>query len=164
MPCRSERLIQEQIRWVCSQTLFRVMSWKCRRNGTREMVGCVLCALSAVVNWHHVEKKICISASVMQSTSELSSGKRSIGSSKVSIIHWELGEVCSDCVILLTKIQNTGCRKDEKCKDCIYFFFNQSIFCWGNIQFQTRSNQYQIKSWHYYSVTCWSGEVSFDCK
>lgn len=51
----------------------------------------------------------------MRSTSDLSSGKRSMGSSNsTSHAKSERREVCSDCSTLLPMIQSIDCRKYEK--------------------------------------------------
>lgn len=98
----------------------------------------------------------------MRSISDLSSGKRSVGSSNsTSHTKSERREVCTDCATLLTMIQSIDCRKYEKHENHVsYKIKKKNIFFWENIQFQTWSNQYQIKRQHYFSVTCCSGQLS----
>lgn len=101
----------------------------------------------------------------MQSASDLSSGKRSMGSSKDMMprTNSELREVSNDCATLLPMIQGTDCRKyDEKHENhVLYKIRNRKIisFYWENIQLQTWSIQYQIILWHYFSVPCCSGQA-----
>lgn len=94
----------------------------------------------------------------MQGASDLSSCKRSMGSSKNLTPHTNslLREVSSDCITLLPMIQGTDCRKyDEKHENhVLYKIRNRKIVSsyWENIKLQTWSIQYQIILWRYFSV------------
>lgn len=133
-----------------------------RESVIREILDHVLYALSIVVAWHCLEDKIA------QSVSDLSSGKRSVGPSKAltSCTNSEPREVFNDCAALLPVIQGTDCRKyDEKHeKHVFYKIRNRKIipFHWENIRLQTWSIPCQIILWHYFSVTCCSGQFSLD--
>lgn len=104
----------------------------------------------------------------MESVSDLSSDKRSVGSSKALMLctNSEPREVFNDCAALLPMIQGTDCRKyDEKQEShVLYKIRNRKIipFHWESIQLQTWSSQCQVILWHYLSVACCSGQFSLD--
>lgn len=172
MPYASEKLTQAYFRWP-QEFVFNVCSelhlGNSRESAIREILDRFLHALSTVVAWHCLEGEIlCVvcPTSAMQSVSGLSSGKRSVGSSKAltSCTNSEPREVFNDCAALLPKIRGIDCRKyDEKHENhVLYKIRNRKRipFHWENIQLQSCSIQCQIILWHYFSVTCYSGQFS----
>lgn len=148
---------------VCFQCLFGIISWKFERKWYKGDPGsCSLCPEHSCCTgtaWK-IKYVWCVPASAMESVSGLSSGKRSVGSSKalMSCTNSEPREVFNDCAALLSMIRGTDCRKyDEKHENhVLYKIRNRKIipFHWESIQLLTWSIQCQVILWHYFSVTC----------